>query len=156
VRRARALDALLALGLAALAGACGTSSNGVEAPAPAPVPPAACAGASSVALTVKNYLSRCAVSVEGLAPSTAVAQTVCVPPRPVPLSASARAGFRLGPAPWHDTDGDSGAGDPGTFSGAGQATASATTVTPSGTSGCAWVCCALGDGTGCPATDQCP
>jgi hypothetical protein len=155
VSRARAV-AVLSLGLTALAGGCGTSTDGVQAPAPAPVPPAACAGATTVALTVKNYLSRCAVAVEGQPASTAVAQTVCVPPRPVPLSATPLAGFQLGPAPWHDTDGDHGSGDAGTRAGSGPAAASATTVTGAGASACAWVCCARPDGTGCPSADQCP
>jgi hypothetical protein len=154
--RSKTAIRLLGLLLGALSGGCGTS-GGVQTPAAAPGPtPGTCAGAASVALTVKNYLSWCSVSVEGQPASTAVAQTVCVPPRPVPLSATALAGFQLGPAPWHDTDGDHGPGDAGTRSGSGQSASSATTVTPTGTSACAWVCCPFLDGTGCPATDQCP
>lgn len=148
----RALPLLLAgVGLA-LSGACGTDA-GVPTPAAAPGPtPGACASPTSVALTVKNYLSWCSVSVAGRSPSTALAQTFCVAPGPVALSATPLPGFELGPTPWHDTDRDRGAGDPGTLVGP----ASATTVTAAGTTSCAWACCPLASGTGCPNADQCP
>ena len=145
MRTATPIGLVLALALSVTATACGSggTSYGGGSAAPAPV---SCSGATPVALTVKNYLSWCDVSVAGRAASTAAAQTVCVAAGAVPLSATPSAGFELGPAPWHDTDDDHGAGDP----------ADATTVTVSGASDCAWVCCPFPDGTGCPTTDQCP
>ena len=139
MRTTTAAGLVLALGLGVTAVGCGSSGSA----APAPI---SCSGATPVALTVKNYLSRCDVSVAGGAPSSAAAQSVCVAAGAVPLTAGAMPGFRLGPTPWHDTDGDHGAGDP----------AGATSVTVSGASGCAWVCCPFLDGTGCPAANQCP
>lgn len=145
----RALPLLLSLAVTA---ACG-ASTGVQTPAAAPSPtPGVCASPTSVALTVKSYLSWCSVSVGGQPASTAVAQTFCVAPGAVPLSATPLAGFQLGATPWHDTDGDHGAGDPGSLVGP----ASLTTVTVAGASACAWACCPHADGTGCPSTDQCP
>jgi hypothetical protein len=93
-----------------------------------------------VALTVKNFNSWCDVSVAGHPASSAATQTVCVAAGAVPLSATALTGFILGPTPWHDTDGDHGAGD----------SSASTTKTVSGASACAWACCPFPDGTGCP------
>lgn len=154
MRHPAVLRMLLVLGLAATAWGCGTSS-GVETPAAAPAP-TTCSGATPAALTVKNYLSWCSVSVGGHPASTAVSQTVCVAPGVVTLSAAALTGFELGPAPWHDTSGDHGSGDAGAISGSGQSATSTTTVTVAGTGACAWVCCPFADGTGCPTANQCP
>ena len=66
-------------------------------------------GCNGTELTVKNYLAWCSVSVAGGTPSSAAEQTVCVPEGAVNLSATALNGFILGTAPWHNTDGDSGA-----------------------------------------------
>ncbi len=152
MRNRTATRLFLALGLSAAAGGCG-SSEGVPLPAPAPV---TCSGSTPTALTVKNYLAKCSVSVAGHAASSLTSQTFCVAAGAAPLSATALAGFQLGPTPWHGTDGDHGSGDPGTVSGSGQSATSDTTITVSGARGCAWVCCPFPDGTGCPTTDQCP
>ena len=134
---------------AALPGCGGSSGGSVSSTS-------TCSGATPVSLTVKNYLSYCSVSVAGQAASNASAQTLCVAPGPIALSAAAETGFELGPAPWHDTTGDNGSGDPGTTTGSGQAASSATTLTAAGTTSCAWVCCPFTSGTGCPTTNQCP
>jgi hypothetical protein len=140
----------LGLGLVAVQPGCGSSGDdGAAAPA------VTCTGGTA-ALTVKNYLSWCSVSVAGQPASAAGVQTVCVAPGTVALSATALAGFELGPAPWHRTDGDAGSGDLGTVTGTGQAASSATSVTVAATPACVWVCCPFTGGTGCPATDQCP
>lgn len=142
--------------LAALAAGCGRSEDGIQTPAGEPRAPAAvCPDAASVALTVKNVQGRCAVVVGTAAASSAVAQTVCVPPGPVALSATPQPGSLLGPKPWHGTDGDLGAGDPGTVSPPGPSTATRISAA-AGTSACVWVCCTLPDGGGCPAANQCP
>jgi hypothetical protein len=107
-------------------------------------------------LTVKNYKRWCSVKVNNGTASTAASQTLLVSPGTIPLSAVALTGFQLGAAPWHDTSGDTGAGDPGTRSGSGQNTSSATTVVVGGSAKCVWVCCEFSGGGGCPATDQCP
>ncbi len=135
----------LLLGLAGLSG-CGSSASASPPP---------CSGSTPAALTVKNYLDWCAVSIEGAAPSSAATQTVCVADGTVALSASALTGFELGPDPWHRTAGDTGAGDPGTVTGTGQTATSSTTVNVTGSSACVWVCCPFPDGTGCPTADPC-
>jgi hypothetical protein len=142
------------IGLAALAAGCGGSS-GVQTPSNQVPPAPLCPSTDPVALTVKNILGRCAVEVAGSAASTAVAQTLCVPSGTVPLSTTPRPGAILPPTPWHDTDADHGNGDPGTVSQPGPV--SATTITAAaGTNPCVWTCCTLPDGTGCPASNQCP
>lgn len=107
-------------------------------------------------LTVKNYFAWCSVIVDGHPASSAATQTVPVTAGTIAVSAVALTGFQLGTAPWHDTAGDTGAGDPGTRSGTGQATSSATTVVVSASGKCAWVCCEFTGGGGCPTADQCP
>lgn len=121
-------------------------------------PPPTCSGSTPVALTVKNFDSWCSVSVAGMASSTSSTVTDCVAAGQVALSATALAGFELGSAPWHDTDGDHGSGDPGTVTGSGQSATSSTTVTVSGSSACAWVCCPFAPPTapGCPTSNLCP
>jgi hypothetical protein len=99
---------------------------------------------------VLNYLSWCSVSVGGVVASTADTQTVCVAAGDVTLDATATTGFKLGL--WHHTNGDTGSGDPGTVT-SGDSKA---TVTVPTTKNCVWVCCPFTNGTGCPATDQCP
>ncbi len=141
----------VAVGLIAALFGCGGSSGGGSMSSAS-----TCSGATPVALTVKNYLSWCSVSVSGQAASTASAQTLCVAPGPIALSATALTGFELGPAPGHDTSGDHGSGDSGTVMGSGQSASSATTVTAAESASCAWVCCPFTDGTGCPTTNQCP
>ncbi len=112
--------------------------------------------APQVALTVKNYLGWCNVTVNGGTASTAATQTVCVTPGAIPVAAVANAGFTLGAKPWHDTTGDvASAGDPGVVTGSGQTASDATTVTVV-TAKCAWVCCETSGTTDCPTTDQCP
>jgi hypothetical protein len=113
-------------------------------------------GAGCVNLTVKNYLAWCSVSVAGGTASINESQTVCVPPGTVNLSASARQGFDLSNAPWHDTDGDTGQGDPGTLTGSGQTATRSTTETVGSSADCVWVCCPTHGQSDCPTTDQCP
>ncbi len=113
---------------------------------------AGCSGATPVTLTVKNILVWCSVSVAGGAYSPADEQVVCVPPGTVSLAATPLSGFELGPAPWHDTAGDHGSGDPGTVSGG----IDTTSVTVKTGAACVWICCPFLDGGGCPSTDQCP
>jgi hypothetical protein len=74
----------------------------------------------------------------------------------IDLDAVALQGFILGEDMWHHTDGDTGAGEPGTVTGTGQTASSAATVTVGDADACVWVCCPFPDGSGCPATDQCP
>ena len=114
--------------------------------------------ACPVALTVKNVLAWCSVSIAGGPASAAATQTVCVAQSSVvSLAAVALSTFQLGAKPWHDTDGDTGTGDPGTRTGSGQSETASTTKTVSSGTACAWVCCEFaGAGGGCPATDQCP
>jgi hypothetical protein len=101
----------------------------------------------TVPLVIKNYLSWCTVSVNGAAAVSDAVQMVDVPSAAVVnLSAIANEGFALGATPWHDTDGDTGGGDP----------SGDTTVTVAAGGDCAWVCCELAGGGGCPTTDQCP
>jgi hypothetical protein len=112
-----------------------------------------CSGSTPVALTIKNISSWCDVSVNGGAAWHDAEQTICVSQQDaVNLSASPLSGFILGSTPWHDTDGDTGNGDPGTVANG----ASSTTETPTGTTDCVWVCCPFTSGSGCPTTDQCP
>jgi hypothetical protein len=150
MRRNTAVGIVLGVSLGAVAAGCGGSSSSPSSPA--------CSGATPVALTVMNYLSWCSVSVAGQAATSNASQTVCVAAGAVPVAATAESGFELGSAPWHDTEGDHGAGDPGTVTGSGQSAMSAATVNASGTSTCAWVCCPFSSpaGTGCPTSNLCP
>jgi hypothetical protein len=108
-------------------------------------------------LTMKNYLAWCNVIVDGHAASTAAVQAVPVTAGTINVSATAAsATFILGAKPWHDTAGDTGAGDPGTVTGTGTAASSATTVVVGASGKCIWICCPFANGTGCPTTDQCP
>jgi hypothetical protein len=114
------------------------------------------AGAGCVNLTVENVEVWCAVSINGATASIADEQIVCVPPGIQHLAATALVFFELGPAPWHDTAGDTGQGDPGTLTGSGQSAVDSTTVAVGDTAKCVWICCPFPDGTGCPTNDQCP
>ncbi len=130
------------------AGEAGLDSGNVDA--------AAETGAPCVNLTVLNYEVWCSVTVNGGDAAVADAETVCVPPGTTQLAATALQFFELGPAPWHDTAGDMGQGDPGTVTGSGASAVDSTTVVVGATPKCVWVCCPFDDGTGCPTTDQCP
>jgi hypothetical protein len=144
-------------GLAVSCSGSGSPGTGYGSPRVSSGATGGCSGSTPVSLTVKNFLSWCSVSVAGAAVSSAATQTMCVAAGPVDLSATANATFILGPAPWHDTSSDPGAGDPGTVTGSGQAAQSATTVSVSGTSACVWVCCPGASGTpACPTANQCP
>jgi hypothetical protein len=114
------------------------------------------AGPTCVSLTVLNYEVWCSVTVNGGAPFVADAATLCVPPGTEQLAAMALPDFELGPAPWHDTVGDQGDGDPGTVTGSDASAVSSTTVVVGDAATCVWVCCPFDDGVGCPTTDQCP
>jgi hypothetical protein len=110
------------------------------------------APAGTFPLTVKNYDLWCSVSVNGGTFSTNVQQLVNVLPGTIQLAAKpASAMFELGPAPWHDTDGDTGSGELGTVSNG----TSSTTITVGSAAKCVWVCCPFTSGTGCPTADQC-
>jgi len=113
-------------------------------------------GAPCVNLTVLNYEVWCSVTVNGGDAAVADAETICVPPGTTQLAATALQFFELGPAPWHDTAGDMGQGDPGTVTGTATSAVDSTTVVVGATPKCVWVCCPFDDGTGCPTTDQCP
>jgi hypothetical protein len=142
--------------MAGLVVSCSGSSKSNESSGTSSSGTGGCGSATPVALTVKNFVSWCSVSVAGAAASSAATQTMCVAAGAVDLSATANATFVLGPTPWHDTAGDTGSGDPGTVTGSGQASQSATTVTVSGASACVWVCCPGATGTpACPTTNQC-
>jgi hypothetical protein len=130
------------------AGEAGMDSGNVEA--------AAETGAPCVNLTVLNYEVWCSVTVNGGDAAVADAETVCVPPGTTQLAATALQFFELGPAPWHDTAGDMGQGDPGTVTGSGASAVDSTTVVVGATPKCVWVCCPFDDGSGCPTADQCP
>jgi len=119
-------------------------ASGVDAPAGGPM------------LKVKNFDVWCSVIVDGHTASAAAEQNVAVTAGTIHVSAVALTGFILGSAPWHDTAGDTGAGDPGTVTGTGQSASSATTVVVGSGGKCVWVCCPFANGTGCPITDQCP
>jgi hypothetical protein len=116
----------------------------------------ASAEAGCVSLTVLNYEEWCAVTVNGGAAFEGDAETLCVPAGVEQLAATALPDFELGPAPWHDTAGDKGQGDPGTVTGSGQSAVDSTTVVVGDAATCVWVCCPFDDGVGCPTTDQCP
>jgi hypothetical protein len=114
-------------------------------------------GGPCIQLTVKNFLAWCSVSIAGGPASAAAVQTACVAANsPVTLAAVALPFFQLGATPWHDTDGDTGAGDPGTRTGSGQDETATTTETTGTGDTCVWVCCEFVGGGGCPSTDQCP
>jgi hypothetical protein len=113
-------------------------------------PVVTCSGQTPVALTVKSYLSWCAVSIDGAPASTAPSQTVCVAAGHVSVAATPILGFELGPAPWHGTTGDRGAGDPGVISGSDQNATSTAMAVAAGKSTCVYACCPFLDGTGCP------
>ena len=103
-------------------------------------------------LTVINYDDWCTVSVAGQPTSGGPNQVVTVTPGPITLVAKAASpSFEIAMDMWHDTDGDTGAGETGLVSG----TSSTATVTVATTPKCAWVCCPFTDGTGCTGlTDQ--
>ncbi len=102
-------------------------------------------------LVVYNYLNWCSVSVNGAAPSSDATQSVSVDEGTVTLSATPNAGFELGSTPWHDTDGDTGSGDPGSVNG----TTSTTTITVGDSGACVWVCCETIGSNDCPTADLC-
>ena len=97
--------------LAMLVAACSSnSSTGADAQG------------QGLSLTVKNFDAWCAITVEGGSATTLATETVTVTTGTVTVTAKpASSEFELGPAPWHDTTGDSGSGDPGTLTGSGAA-----------------------------------
>jgi hypothetical protein len=114
------------------------------------------ASTGCVNLSVLNYEVWCSVTVNGGVAFVADAATLCVPSGTVQLAATALPDFELGPAPWHDTAGDQGNGDPGTVDDSGASPVASTTVVVGDAATCVWVCCPFDDGVGCPTTDQCP
>jgi hypothetical protein len=147
-----------------LISACGSSSNPVaDAPAvhdskPIDANHVFMDGPPGTApLTVKNFDAWCSIAVNGGASSAAPSQIVNVMPGSITLVAKeASATFEIGPTTWHDTTGDTGAGDPGTIAGSGATETSSTTVTVGTAAKCVWACCPFANGTGCPTVDQCP
>jgi hypothetical protein len=114
-------------------------------------------GNGSALLTIKNFESWCSLTAAGNPASSNAVQLVMVNPGTITLDATALPGFELGPAPWHQTDGDTGSGDPGMVSGTGQSASSSTTVKVGDGGACVSVCCPFSpSGTGCPTTNQCP
>jgi hypothetical protein len=118
-----------------------------------------------VALTVKNYLTWCALTVNNQAvatgsPGTTSSSTICVASGTINLVAKPlNATFELGPTPWHGTTGDHGSGDPGSQANvdAGVNATSSTTVMTTSGSVCIWACCPFTNGTGCTGvTSPCP
>ena len=127
----------------------------------APTDSAADAPAGTFALTVKNYLSWCSVSVNGGTTSTMGMQTINVLPGTIPLTATAASStFQIGTNMWHHTTGDTAnTGETGTVSGSGVSAQSAATATVGSAAKCVWVCCPFVGGTGCdPGAigEQCP
>lgn len=147
-----------------LVAACGDSSNPInDAPVvhdgkPIDGTTVFMDGPSGTApLTVKNFDLWCSIAVNGGTSSTSASQIVNVMPGSITLVAkAASATFEIGPTTWHDTAGDTGAGDPGTLAGSGPTETSSTTVTVGSTAKCVWACCPFANGTGCPTVDQCP
>jgi hypothetical protein len=115
-------------------------------------PPPSGNGSGTEALTVKNYLSWCDVSINGGNASSAAVQAVNVDAGTLPLVATPLSEFELGTTPWHGTDGDHGLGDPGARSGP-EASA---TITVGNAPVCVWVCCETVGAHDCPTTDLCP
>jgi len=103
-------------------------------------------------LMVKNYLAWCTVTVDSGSGSGSAVQRYDVTPGVIPLSATPNAMFELGATPWHDTDNDTGTGDPGTRNGS----AADTTITVGATPACVWVCCETIGVNDCPTIDICP
>jgi hypothetical protein len=164
VNNAKLLMVLCVGGIAAL-GACASSTTHSSTTSASPsatsgtstsgTSTSTSSGGACVELTVKNYLAWCTVGVDGKAGAAGPSQTVCVEPGEIALTATANPSFELGTDPWHDTDGDTGNGDPGTVSG----TANNTTIkiTAGEAAKCVWVCCEGQNGDPpCPSTDQCP
>ena len=120
------------------------------------------APAGTVALTVKNYLNWCSVTVNGGAASSGAQQVVNVQPGAITLTAKrASASFEVSGNMWHHTDGDTNnMGEPGTITNAGDPatkTSTATATVVAGTPKCVWVCCPFAGGSGCENTipEQC-
>ena len=114
---------------------------------------------SGTALTVKNYLQWCSVTVNGGTASTNAMQVVSVNPGTIPLIAKAASTtFEVAGNMWHHTDGDTGGtGETGTVTGTDTAAMSTANVTVSTTAKCVWVCCPFSNRTGCDGVaDQCP
>src|SRR5205823_167113 len=101
-------------------------------------------GSGSAALTVKNYLSWCSVTVGTGTASTGGTQSMPITTSgAITLKASpASSSFEVGGMMWHHTDGDGGnTGETGTVTGTGTTAVSTATVTvTAGTAKCVWVC----------------
>jgi len=123
----------------------------------------------TTALKVKNYLAWCTVSVNGAATSIANIQTVNVAPGDITLVAMRKdSTFEVSGNLWHHTNGDTGAGEPGVITNAGDPATKTSTavVTVAATAKCVWVCCPFKavppdtEGAGCAfptdVAEQCP
>ena len=162
-RAALALVSIASVG--AMVGSCGSSSKDVDAhvsDGTKPIDSKAFLDAPKVfmdappnttPLTVKNFDNWCTVTEDGHAIGDTAAN---VTPGTITLVAKANMGFQLGTDMWHDTAGDTGAGDTGTVAGTGSNATSTTTVVVGTTAACVWVCCPFtGGGSGCNPWHRC-
>lgn len=140
----------------ALLAACGSDSTPKQIDAPKSID--APSGGGMTALTVKNYLNWCSVTVGNGTATTGATQTVDVTPGAITLKASpASSSFEIAGNMWHHTDADTGSGETGTVTGSGTTAVSTATVTVGATAKCVWVCCPFTNGTGCDGiAEQCP
>ncbi|HUS29849.1 MAG TPA: hypothetical protein VMZ53_15195 [Kofleriaceae bacterium] len=163
----------LAIGVVLILGACGGDDGGAQKDAAvdskaidAPIDGKTFldAPAGTTALTIKNELAWCEISVMGGTASTASTITTNVTPGSITLVAKAAPGagsapsaFKIAPNMWHHTTNDTGTGETGTVAGTGDAaTSTVMALVVSGTPKCVWVCCPFKNGTGCGTTDLCP
>ena len=115
-------------------------------------------------LTVKNFDNWCSVTVDGGAASSAAIQHITITAdKTITLTAKrASAAFEVSGNMWHHTDGDTGAGEPGTITNPGDPatkTSTAMVAVVASSSKCVWVCCPFAGGGGCDSTsapEQCP
>jgi hypothetical protein len=139
-RRALAVSASVLIS-STLLSACGATVDNGSSDASDAKAGNGCPG-GQVSLTVKNVEMWCTFAINGSKESAVASETLCVAPGTVTLAATPKAGFELGPEPWHDINSLNGG--------------TATVVLTSG-SKCVWVCCP-GSGAGgapCPESDQC-
>jgi hypothetical protein len=132
-RRANAAFVLASIALLSACGATVGSSSGGDGGADGK---GNGCPSGQVSLTVKTF------EINGGGESSAASVTTCTAPGTIRLAATPKAGFELGPEPWHDINSLNGG--------------VATVILTSG-SKCVWVCCP-GEGAGgapCPESDQC-
>jgi hypothetical protein len=142
----------LAVGLSACGLGYGNSGYGAPPSDAAPAPGT---------LTVKNYLSWCAVEINGGAASTDATVMASVAPGSIAtiVATPTNGGFEIGPTPWFGVDPVSDAAAPGTDVGNGPSETSTAVVTinQTGAPQCVSVCCQepANGPLPCPATNPC-